>query len=220
MTLLQCAALGCGLYATVGAGDAGQLAALEQAIAAGDEEQVQQILLTGTTINIAGVEPPLLHHAVKSGSETIASLLLKHGAAVNGRESENGTTAMHVAAAANNRDLMRLLIHHGGELHAKDSAGGHTPLHVAAKHGHVRMIGLLFDVGASLDLRSDVDGDTALHIAAKGQHEAASQKLMRLGSLENIHAKDGGGKTALDHWPLLRDMSSFREQHHRKDSEL
>lgn len=194
-----------------------QLELLKQAIAAGDEADVERLLLPGD-INIAGRPPaplwaPPLHHAVITGSESMTRLILKHGADVNDRDDVVGATALHVAAKAGNLDLVRLLLHHGADMLAKDSVGGNTPLHGAAAIGHVKMISLLLDVGGSVETRADADGATPLHVAARGKHEKAAERLMRLSSPEAIHAKDSSGSTALDHWPELRRVNGFRELH-------
>ena len=71
---------------------------------------------------------PLLYHAVITGQQAIAEMLLAHGVDVNG--GRGGSPALHGAVMFNRPDLAEWLLHHGADPNIPNH-DGKTPLAVA-----------------------------------------------------------------------------------------
>ncbi len=84
-----------------------------------------------------------------AASLDVMELLIEHGADVNARNSEDGSTVLHGAAAGGYLDVAELLLEHGADLHARDF-DGETPLHVAALAKDHDMVRYLVERGAAL----------------------------------------------------------------------
>lgn len=158
-----------------------------------------------------------LHWIGAQRSQTIAaaSLLLEHGATVNG-QGASGDTALHAAAAANDLKLVWLLTGAGWDpetrnrdgstcLHLADDARttayfaarardidvrddkGRTALIRAAAHGNQEKARVLLEHGASAK-HADLNGDTALHAARTSD---VAQVLFDAGADTEARAADG-----------------------------
>jgi len=140
--------------------------------------QVVQILLGyGANVQHRGgrAEETPLHIAarIKDG-EKVAEMLIKSGADVNA-PSDNGETAVHVAARFGNLKVLKLLINEKADT-AKRAKNGESALHHAIRAGHYslleELVRLLFQVKskavAKLVINMPTDkGETPLHYAAQ-----------------------------------------------------
>lgn len=140
--------------------------------------QVVQILLGyGANVQLKGgkAEETPLHIAarIKDGDK-VAEMLIKSGADVNAA-SDNGETAVHVAARFGNLKTLKLLINEKADT-AKRSKNGESALHYAIRAGHYaeleELVRVLFKVKskpvARLVINMPADkGETPLHYAAQ-----------------------------------------------------
>ncbi|GAX77607.1 hypothetical protein CEUSTIGMA_g5051.t1 [Chlamydomonas eustigma] len=90
-----------------------------------------------------------LHLACLYGHLPCADLLIKKGASANTINQEDGSSALHDAAAGGYLDICRLLLEHSSEdmIHKADMDGD-TPLHNAARGNHAEVVEFLLSKGA------------------------------------------------------------------------
>lgn len=95
----------------------------------------------------------------------IATLLIRHGALVDG-EDPMRRTALHHAAAIGNAPLVDLLARNGANV---NRMGGlhRTALHAAAVSGHFAAVKALVVHGADVSIRDELNGMTAADAARK-----------------------------------------------------
>ena len=145
-----------------------------------------------------------LHAAVDSCNSRVAlvKLLLAARAGINGRDSDEGTTALHRAACYCST-VTRLLIQNDACVNAK-SRNFATPLHYAAQCGNPSVIALLLEARATdLDAtrafncssRSH-DGANPLFLAVESDRADSVQMLITAGA-RGVNAKKGNGMSAL-----------------------
>ncbi|GLH10143.1 AAEL014742-PA [Gryllus bimaculatus] len=97
--------------------------------------------------------------------------------------TENGDTALHVAASGGHVKAVVVLLGMG----AKVNASGHrlrTPLHCAAAHGHLAVAQRLLLAGAQVDAK-DADGHTPLGLAAGQGNKNLVVLLLQKGAKPN-----------------------------------
>ena len=112
--------------------------------------------------------PTLLHEAVRRDlSQSLITLLLSKGAAVNAKDHK-GFTPLHAACADGLMNLVSLLIVHGADVNAANEKG-RTPLHAAAEGGHFEAARLLVAKGADTSMK-DARGSAPWKIAEQKKH--------------------------------------------------
>jgi ankyrin repeat protein len=87
-----------------------------------------------------------LDFAASFNNQTMAQLLLDHGAHVDWRDTM-GNSALHYAAERSNLDVLRFLIEHGATVDFANKQGI-TPIMVAAEHAQPAAVRLLLKSGA------------------------------------------------------------------------
>ena len=139
-------------------------------------------------------------HQMKEGKTEIVELLLKRGAAVNGR-GYFGETPLHCAAGRGDARLIALLLERGAEVNAtatserRGSGAGETPLHRAASYGNVEAVRMLLEHHADPNAKT-AEGATPLYFAAwRGHLDAMKLLLAQPGA--DVHARLNDGKTLL-----------------------
>ena len=96
-------------------------------------------------------------------------------------QSEEGRTAVHVAAEQGWVDLIRILVTElGCRVDSRDTYQ-FTPLHSAANWGWVNAISVLVDLNHAVDVK-DCHGRTPLHYAALHGRASAIERLLELGA--------------------------------------
>lgn len=106
--------------------------------------------------------------------------------------SNNGATALHLAADGPGPEFVRLLLQAGADPNAEDGAG-QTPMHVAAFSGDCDSLRELLAYG--FPDAQDCSGNTPLHLAI---YEERIEAIRMLSSRSSIDIPNSDGLTALD----------------------
>ena len=191
---------------------------LFEAIAAGDEDAVQELIGDRPELaekrNHVGLSPVL--HALYNGKADLAEVLLNANPSLdvfdtaatgrtNGMEelldnepelarrwSSDGFTALHYAAFFGQEDAARILLERGAEVElvARNESIRVTPLHSAASGGHAGIVKLLLEAGADPNAAQD-RGFTPLHSAAQNDDRASVEALLAAGADPSQATDDG-----------------------------
>ncbi|KAK3707864.1 hypothetical protein LTR37_011866 [Vermiconidia calcicola] len=127
---------------------------------------------------------PLVYAASRGHDKTV-TLLLDHGADINGQNMHQ-ETALFRACRLGHEQTVRVLLSRGANVHVKDS-GADTALHEAASAGVEGPVKLLLDYGADPFARNRY-GQTALFEATWAGHEVIVRLLLDVGA--KINDKD------------------------------
>ena len=191
---------------------------LFEAIAAGDEDTVQELVDGRPELaekrNEAGLSPVL--HALYNGNADLAERLLNANpaldvfdAAATGRTrgmeelidaepelarnwSADGFTPLHYAAFFGQEDAARILLERGAEVEvvARNESIRVTPLHSAAAGSHSAIVKLLLEAGADPNAAQD-GGFTPLHSAAQNDDRESAEALLAAGADPSLASDDG-----------------------------
>lgn len=134
-----------------------------------------------------------LTRAAGSNDIKTVKLLLKNGADINGKDT-NDWTALLYAAAKGHTDMVKLLLEKEADIHTKNSYGV-TALTSAAVAGQTDVVKLLLEKGDDLNVKNNHEGNEALTTAAMAGHTDTVKFLLDNGA--DINAKDNFGFTAL-----------------------
>ena len=135
-------------------------------------------------------ETPLMH-AARSGKVDAVNLLLVSGAQVNARESWNGQTALHWAAAEGHSAVVEALVAGGADIRHPSNARS-TPFLFAVRKGDMRTVKAFLAAGADVNEKR-VDLATPLLVAIINGHEDLIDLLLEKGADPNAE----GGSTDL-----------------------
>jgi ankyrin repeat protein len=165
---------------------------LAEAVARGNREIVEVLLLAGANVNgrTRDGRTPLMSISDKTSVDLLRDLL-SYGANVNARD-DYGDNAIIVAAGLPNLGLLKELMSAGARIDAMNSVGQNA-LFVAARN-NVEAVDLLIKSGADLNVR-DEDGQTALMAMASYGDVALFQALANKGA--NVDLADYEGRTTL-----------------------
>lgn len=139
-----------------------------------------------------GGRSPLMWAAHRNDLWAI-SLLLKHGAALNGMEGFG--SALTQAAWAERTEAARLLLKHGANVNQRDPMGDYTPLHWAAstESGKIELVKLLLSHGAEVNAKGGEPVGafmgtlyTPLMLAQKRGETEVVKELLRAGAKGEI----------------------------------
>jgi ankyrin repeat protein len=121
-----------------------------------------------------------LQHAVEKGNWELISILLSHGANVNGQPAKYaGATALQLAAIKGYLPLSCELIRRGADVDApRAECEGRTALEGAAERGRIDMVHLLLEHGALIQGKfGRRQYDNALRMARANGHYATARVL-------------------------------------------
>jgi ankyrin repeat protein len=138
-----------------------------------------------------GIVTPLMS-AAASGQAKVVEMLIKAGADVNQRDSEDGCTALHYATYCDDSKALEILMQYGAEVDAL-SFEETAPLFSATAKENTNALVRLLDAGAEIDRNSTYG--TALHQAATWGRDESVRVLLNAGADRDI--TDRNGKTAL-----------------------
>lgn len=167
---------------------AGDLAAIDQAIAAGaDPDQARALSAAAAGGHRAAVDDLLAHHADPN------AWARGHDFALT-RPDES---PVFEAAKLGDRAMLLDLVSHGADLNAESRWGylGDTPLAYAARYGEVAAARLLLEAGADVNHRG-ANGATPLRDALRGGPHAVEIAQLLLAHGANPDIKDDQGRTA------------------------
>lgn len=139
------------------------LSELHQAAVRGQPQRAIMLIAAGANPNDR--EPRFngtpLHYAARHGHADVVQALMKHGARIDARDT-NDCTPLMWAVKGGHSDVMRRLIDARADVNAQDSRGW-TALHFAIDRGHVEAAQLLIDCGADQQAKNR-DGKTPLEL--------------------------------------------------------
>jgi uncharacterized protein len=135
-------------------------------------------------------ETPLMH-AARAGRVDAVNMLLLAGAQVNARESWNGQSPLHWAAAEGHGAVVEALIAGGADIRQKSNAGS-TAFMFAVRKGDLRSVNAFLAAGADVNEKR-VDLATPLLVAIINGHEDLVDLLLDKGADPNAE----GGSTDL-----------------------
>jgi ankyrin repeat protein len=136
-----------------------------------------------------------MHAAVDADHVNILSLLIEHGADMEGQSgTSNGETPLDYAAWKGRLEAGQCLLDRGANINARDNRRD-TPLISALANGLVEFARMLLERGAVIDAQNN-RGGTALHYAAQSGYTRAVQLLLEHGADANL--RDKGGNTPFE----------------------
>src|ERR1700733_1469314 len=133
---------------------------LHAAVRDGDLEQTKRLIEAGVPVdtrNALGSTP--LQDAAWNGNREIAAFLIAHGADINARHPEAGSTALYYAIATGHADMVELLLHSGADPSLR-YRGGQLALHLAAGRGNAQVLGALLKAAYELPVAQTAGGET------------------------------------------------------------
>ncbi|GKZ27378.1 hypothetical protein AbraCBS73388_004485 [Aspergillus brasiliensis] len=148
---------------------------LTLAVEVNSVEITQLLLKKGVDLEVAdrNWQMTLLERAVKKENVQLCSILLQHGADVNGpRTNTKLTSALLEAVKRGCLDIASLLIQNGAQVNEVYSTAPGTVLGAAIEQGHLAMIQMLQGAGGdmafSINLQRIGNLDTAMHLSKIG----------------------------------------------------
>ncbi len=165
-----------------------------------------------------GYELTPIHAAASAGHANILSLLIEHGADMNGRGIDGGETPLLRASRKGKLEAGRFLLDHGADTEARNN-NNRNGLPIAAAFGHVEFARMLLERGALIDARG-CNGYIALHWAAYNNDVEAARFLLDRGA--DVHARSGFGMTpsqlgsGLGHTEIVELMSEYGSESVKK----
>ncbi|CAH0387234.1 unnamed protein product [Bemisia tabaci] len=114
--------------------------------------------------------------AVEAGNQSMCRELLSQQAAEQLRATtDNGDTALHLAARKRDVDMVRILVDYGSNVDSQNGEG-QTPLHIAAAEGDEALVKYFYGVRASASITDNQDR-TPMHLAAENGHASIIELL-------------------------------------------
>jgi ankyrin repeat protein len=163
-----------------------------------------------------GKEVTSMHAAARAGHTDILSLLLEHGADVDG-QGMFGQTPLHRAAWSGKLEIGRCLLDHDANIHAQDDEDW-TPLFTAVFKGHVEFARMLLAHGAKSRINDHEvsEGLTPLHVAVKWGSIQAVRLLVEHGA--DVKARDHSGQIPFQQASVLNrhDVMELLSKHGAK----
>jgi ankyrin repeat protein len=161
----------------------------------GNTAIIDQLMKAGADpndkINYVNADETPLMHAARAGRVEAVQMMILAGAKVNARESWNGQSALHWAAAEGHGAVVEALIEGGADIRQRSNAGT-TPFLFAVRKGDMRSVKAFLAAGSDVNEKR-VDLATPLLVAVINGHEDLVDLLLEKGADPNAE----GGSTDL-----------------------
>jgi ankyrin repeat protein len=152
---------------------------LMTAVSRGLLKETFEIIAEGADINAQDhAGRSVVFHAVWSGEEALAALLLNKGAKADST-SKTGLTPLMVAAMQQRHEALEQLINHKAPLDKQTTKDGETALMLALKFKDAYAAFRLLKAGADADTLTDKEGFTAVQRAKQHLTSADSAQFIR-----------------------------------------
>lgn len=178
--------------------------ALHSAVAGGYTELVRDLIRRGADVNARhrGGAPYAVLDAVHFGYSETLEALLEGGARLLDATTDDGYTALHLAAYEGHLGLLRLLLKKDLSLDINTrSLHGSTPLIIATGAGRFDAVRMLLDHGANAST-SDYAGLTPLHWAVNRNRPRIVRMLLEHGADPLAESADGHDAVLIAHMSL------------------
>jgi hypothetical protein len=157
-----------------------------------------------------GEEVTPLHVAASAGHPDILSLLIEHGADMNG-QGIYGDTLLHRASQNARLEAGQLLLNRGADIDVQNDYKN-TALIYATALGHAEFARMLLERGAMIDARGG-GGRTPLHFAAVNGQIGAVRLLLEHGADVNVRDEEGHTPSRLGsgggHQEIVKLLSAY-----------
>lgn len=167
------------------------VSALQRAAGAGNNGFVKMLLEEGADVNHLGgsdfgkfrLYGCPLECAIRSGTDTIAEMLLERGANIEARQPSSNTP-LQSAVKMGNEIMTQRLLELGADVNAaRSDHGGRTALQHAAEHGDLQLCQTLIGAGANVNVPLvEYHGVTALMAAVSSQNPQLVTFLLEAGA--------------------------------------
>jgi len=171
-----------------------RLISISRSMIAEDFKKIRILVGAGADVNAEiakdGTVPLLV--AASLGYLDIVSLLVRDDdIMIDKAGTNNGLTALHLAAMNGHPEVLRVLINYGADVDKTENNHGATALHFAAYGGHKKSVSLLIEADAQVNIK-DASGSTAIDHAEQESHKSIVKQLQA--ALNN----DSAGKESVD----------------------
>lgn len=135
-----------------------------------------------------------LHLAILRGETSRALELIQKKEYKLNEITENGDTALHLAARLGNITIIREIVkQHRPALEKEDTKKGLHPLHIALLYGKEKAAKELVSLGANVNALTRVDHNTPLHYAIKNKNKHMVDILLANGAAPSVNKKNNAG---------------------------
>ncbi len=146
---------------------------------------IKKGLKVDTLISHNGKKLTMLHLAITLNKQKASDFLIKTGADVNKRDSEN-IAIFETAITTGNLNILKTIYDHGGLLNDRTEKLKQTPLLVALNQKKVKVVQFYINRGADLTLTDELNKNTPLHIAASNGYLITIKQMIKKGIKNNI----------------------------------
>ncbi|KKT23940.1 MAG: hypothetical protein UW09_C0001G0003 [candidate division TM6 bacterium GW2011_GWF2_43_87] len=183
----------------------------------GDYSTIVTLLIeNGADIHGSNLEKTPLQHALdlikRHKNPSVAKVLLKKGADINGRNSSGWAPCHYAVGTLKDESSLKFLIKNGAAINKKTIQHECTPLHMAMAND-LSLIKILVDNGANLNEKNN-KGNTALHIL--NDHHIADF-LIKSGA--DINLKNNEGETPL-HLAIKKSLTNIAKNLINHDADI
>lgn len=165
-------------------------AELAAAIAAGEQQQVRELVKAGAKLDDRGQDDvTLLQWAILRDEPQMLKLLIELGADPR-QQGYGGRTAVHMAAMSKRMSFLRVLLENGASPNVPDGRTQAPVLAEALMSGNHDAVAMLLKHRADPNL-ADRQGNTALHVAAQINDYDSMLALLEAGADPALRNKSG-----------------------------
>ncbi|XP_044736046.1 ankyrin-3-like [Chrysoperla carnea] len=135
------------------------------AVYLGQEEIAEILIAHGANVNVVNIMGAPLHIAAANGYVNIVGNLLRNGADISIRDTDN-STPLELAVTNGHLQVVKIILQHKKVNMNAKCIDGWTILHYASQENNLAMVKFLVDEGCNINLETD-GGLKPIHIAAR-----------------------------------------------------